>query len=176
MMMFYKEKGIWGFRNTSALNIQDKTLLEIADKAKELWYWEKDINKVKENLSKEYRDVLENYEVVFYPEMIIIKDRNPLDSYECEAVKIVNVDFSSIIWKIKVAIDKIRYETKKENYKIEIDTNHAWIMALLDWLQNELENISDWTPGVDKLEIQINEKENEIKIDVDDFNMDIKPY
>jgi hypothetical protein len=173
MMMFYKEKGYLVFRDNVRLNLKDETLLEIADRIKELWYWEKDINKVKENLSKEYRDVLENYEVVFYPEMIIIKDRNPLDSYECEAVKIVNIDFSNIIWKIKVAIDTVRYETKKENYIIEIDTNHAGVMALLDWLQNMLENVADWTPGKDKIEIKTNE---DLEINLNDFKMKIKPY
>jgi hypothetical protein len=174
--MFYKERGYKVFRDNVRLNIEDETLLEIADKVYELWYWTKSEDEVRKGLQKEFGNVLDSYEILFYPQMIIVKDQNPLDSYECEAVKIVLIDFSRMIWKIKVAIDTIRYETKKERYKVEIDTDHAGIMAMLDWLQNLLENVSDWTPGEDVFEVKIDEEAGEIEVDMNDFDMRIKPY
>lgn len=176
MLMFYKERGYKVFRDNVRLNIEDETLLEIADKVYELWYWTKSEDEVRKGLQKEFGNVLDSYEILFYPQMIIVKDQNPLDSYECEAVKIVLIDFSRMIWKIKVAIDTIRYETKKERYKVEIDTDHAGIMAMLDWLQNLLENVSDWTPGEDVFEVKIDEEAGEIEVDMNDFDMRIKPY
>jgi hypothetical protein len=176
MMMFYKEKDYKVFRSYARLNMEDQNLLQIADKVYELWYWTKSEDEVRKGLKKEFGDILDNYEILFYPEMIIVKDKYPIDSWECEAVKIVLIDFSHIIWKVRVAIDTIRYEEKKKNYKIEIDTNHAGIMAMLDWLQETLENIDDWTPGEDKLEVQVNKEGGEIELNMNDFRMKIKPY
>ena len=174
--MFYKERGYKAFRDNVRLNIQNKQLLEIADKAYELYYWTKDPNKIMEGLKKEFGDILDDYEVLFYQEMIIVKDKYPLDSYESEAVKIVNVDFSSILWQVVRAMARIRYEEKKERCRVEVDTNYFRAIDLLEWLRENLEQVQDWTPGEDIIEVRVNEEAREMEVVVNDSRMKIKLY
>ena len=173
MMMFYKQKGYRVFRNNNWLNI-DEMLLEISERVKELWFIHKDKEKVMKEIRKEYKELLDDYEIIFNDNMIIVKEKNhDLDSYECEAVKIVNIDFSEIIMKAKKEIAKIRYETKKwDNYKVEINTNYATVMSFLDWILENLENIDDYNPETNFINI---EKHGEvIKIEMPDFEAKIK--
>ena len=176
MLMFYKERGYLAFRNNVELNIEDRNLVEIGHRIAEIWYWEKDVNRVVEEIKKEYSGIYENYDVIVGEEMIILKTKEPLDSYESEAVKIVNIDFSSLLWQVVRAMARIKFEEKKERCKVEVDTNYFRAVDLLEWLRENLEQVQDWTPGKDVIEVRVNEEAREMEVVVNDSRMKIKLY